>query len=135
MATRNSDGTAFSSGPIFFHDQPAVFARGDIQACRFLVMDCDSIDANIDPVVVRVLLDNQATRANVTVPVMLVPLRCRKGQQIHIISSLNIFINRTILDNARRERRIPFRILPPSMDQLHLAGFWWQTQCQGNALG
>ena len=105
-----------------------MFPWRDVESSRLLVMDGYAIDSDVYPIGIQIFLDDEAARADVTVSIIFVPLGSGKHGQIHVVPFSDVFIHRAVRYPAWGNFRILFRVLPPGLNQFHLAGFGRQPQ-------
>ena len=95
---------------------PAVLALGDLAADRLGVIDLAAIGAEIEPAFVGVLGDDAVAGADEARGVELVVTRHREFQHIDGIALDDVFEDRPVLDEARRQR---FEVAHALMIALH----------------
>jgi hypothetical protein len=91
---------------VLLADLPAVLSRRHPQADAVRAVHHRPVGAAVHPVLFRVAHDHEVVGADVAAAVVLVKHRGREAQYVYVFPFENVFQNRAVLDDPRRNRLV-----------------------------
>ena len=119
MPDADYHGAGFPFLEVFGAMDPPILARRDVADKMVPIQHHSTVDAEIDPITVGVARDRDAAGADVAAPILGVPLRSGKLEQIYLVSLEDIFRDRSVLHPQGRNRLHGDMFLAPHIHVLN----------------
>ena len=97
-----------------------MFSRRNVETNGVLIMNYNSVGSPVDPSLIGITGDIDASRPNVATAIMFMPLRGRKLKEIDVLFFIDILKKGAFLDHLRRYRFDLLIFLSPGTDEIHL---------------
>ena len=110
-----------------------MFSRGRPQAHFVFVVRHGTVSADVDPIEFGVAHDHQIIGADVTATIQLMQQRNGELENVDVFVPVDIFQNRTGLDDAWWNGFVLTHAVSISLHHIHRSIGYWKAQCQSQS--
>src|SRR4029077_7110486 len=118
LTESDRDRTGFALRPVFLSNQPPMLAGRDPDSKRFPIVNTHTIGSKFGPLLLGILQDHQATCADITAAVVLMPTRRGEFEHIDLITAFDVFRDRALRYSDGLKRFVRPQPLFPSPDHV-----------------